>query len=276
MKVALIQMNAGQDRLANIAKAAQLIERACEEERPDLVMLPECFTFYGGTTEKQLAAAEPCPGGEAYAMMQGLAAKYRTFIHGGSVSEREGDRVRNTTLVFDRSGREVARYRKIHMFAITTPDGVSYDEGKIYEAGTDIVTYDLDGVTVGCTICYDLRFPELFRALVDSGAQVIAVPAAFTLQTGKEHWEALLRARAIETQCYILAPGQEGPYEEDGMTLANYGHSMIVEPWGTVTARLGIGEGIVAARLDMEAVAASRRRIPLAQHRRVPFQAGRA
>jgi predicted amidohydrolase len=165
----------------------------------------------------------------------------------------------------------VARYRKIHLFAITAPDGTVYDEGKIYGAGNEIVAFDLNGVRVGCTICYDLRFPELFRALADAGCQVIAVPAAVTLQTGKEHWEALLRARAIESQCFILAPGQEGAYEEDGQTLYNYGHSLVVEPWGTVVARRSLGDGIVAARLDLEAVETARRRIPLAQHRRLPL-----
>ncbi len=133
------------------------------------------------------------------------------------------------------------------------------------------MTFDLDGIRVGCTICYDLRFPELFRALADAGCQVIAVPAAFTLQTGKEHWEPLLRARAIESQCFILAPGQEGAYEEGGQTLYNYGHSLVVEPWGTVIARRSLGDGIVAAMLEIGAVETARRRIPLAQHRRLPF-----
>lgn len=271
MKVALIQMNAGQDKAANLAKAQRLIEQACAEERPDLVVLPECFTLYGGDAQAQRDAAEPCPGGDAYTMLRKLAARHKIYIHGGSINERDGETIFNTSFVFDRAGQEVARYRKIHLFAITAPDGTVYDEGKIYGAGNEIVTFDLDGVRVGCTICYDLRFPELFRALADAGCQVITVPAAFTLQTGKEHWEALLRARAIESQCFILAPGQEGDYEEDGQILYNYGHSLVVEPWGTVIARRSLGDGIVAARLEPEAVEIARRRIPLAQHRRLPF-----
>ncbi|MGO4735807.1 carbon-nitrogen hydrolase family protein [Bosea sp. 2KB_26] len=271
MKVALIQMNAGQDKAANIAIAQRLIEQACREESPDLVMLPECFTLYGGDADAQRAAAEPCPGGEAYAMLQAAAARHEVYIHGGSLNERDGDRIFNTSLVFNRMGREVARYRKIHLFAITAPDGTVYDEGKIYGAGSELVTFDLDGVTVGCTICYDLRFPELFRALVDAGARLIAVPAAFTLHTGKEHWEPLLRARAIESQCFILAPGQEGPFEEDGQILYNYGHSLVAEPWGAVIAKRALGEGIVAARLDLAAIDLARTRIPLARHRRLPF-----
>lgn len=271
MKVALIQMNAGQDKAANLAKAQRMIEQACAEEMPDLVVLPECFTLYGGDAQAQRDAAERCPGGETYAMLQMLAARHKVYIHGGSLNEQDCETIFNTSLVFNRTGQEVARYRKIHLFAITAPDGTVYDEGKIYGAGNEIVSFDLDGVRVGCTICYDLRFPELFRALADAGCQVIAVPAAFTLQTGKEHWEALLRARAIESQCFILAPGQEGAYEEDGQTLFNYGHSLVVEPWGTVVARRSLGDGIVAARLDLEAVETARRRIPLAQHRRLPL-----
>lgn len=274
MKVALVQMNAGADRAANIERARRLIDGAVREEQPDLVLLPECFAFYGGSREQQIASAEPCPGGDAYAMLRDAAIRHRVFIHAGSLNERATDAIHNTSVVFDRAGREVARYRKIHMFSITTPDGVAYDEAWLYGPGSEIVTYDLDGVTVGCTICYDLRFPELFKALVDRGAKVIAVPAAFTLQTGKEHWEPLLRARAIETQCFILAPAMEGAYEEDGATHHTYGHSMVVEPWGAVIARRALGDGIVAARLDMADVDAARSRIQLASHRRkrlVPF-----
>lgn len=267
MKVSLIQTNAGADKAANVARVIELIDQAGAQEQPDLIMLPECITLYGSTIKAQRAAAEPCPGGATYAALRAAAIRNKAYVHVGSMNELEGDHVYNTTLVFDRAGNEVARYRKIHMFSITAPDGVVYDEGKLYTPGQDVVTYDLDGVTIGCTICYDLRFPELFQALVARGAQIIAVPAAFTLQTGKEHWEALLRARAIETQCFILAPGQEGAYEEDGAILYNYGHSLMVEPWGTVIARRGLGEGVVSARLELAEVARARGRIQLAAHR---------
>ncbi|HUF81860.1 MAG TPA: carbon-nitrogen hydrolase family protein [Burkholderiales bacterium] len=269
MKICLIQMNSQHDKAANLRQAAELIDRACEHERPDMVVLPECFTFRGGTVALHKQAAEPCPGGEAYSMLQDRARRHGVVIHGGSLNECDGPDVYNTTLVFDRSGREIARYRKIHMFAITAPDGVRYDEGEIYRAGDDVVTYETDGVTVGCAICYDLRFPELFRKLVDAGARVIAMPAAFTLQTGKEHWEVLLRARAIESQCYILAAAQEGVYYDNGEALYTYGHSMVVEPWGTVVARRALGSGIVTTRLMASEVDSARQRIPLARHRRI-------
>ena len=201
MKVALVQMNSGSDKGANLAAATALIERAVGEEGPDWVLLPECFDFLGGSGEAKRAAAEDLPGGPAYRTMQALARKHRVFIHAGSILERiPGEqRIGNTTVVFGRDGHEVARYRKIHLFDITTPDGTEYKESASFVPGRAVVTYPCEGVTVGCSICYDLRFPQLFQALADRGAEMIALPAAFTMQTGKDHWEVLLRARAIET-----------------------------------------------------------------------------
>lgn len=270
MKATLVQMNVGTSPAANVELARKLIDEAVATEKPDLVVLPECFTFFGGDAGTQHAAGEPCPGGAGYEMLAEAARRHGIYIHGGSLTEASGERRHNTSFVFDRQGREIAAYRKIHMFRITAPDGTVYDEGRVYTAGTEIVIYDLDGITVGCAICYDLRFPELFRALVDAGAEVIVIPAAFTLQTGKEHWEPLLRARAIETQCYVLAPGQEGRYEEDGETLYTYGHSLIVDPWGGVIACRPLGDGLVSARIDRSAIGRARRLIPLASHRRLP------
>ena len=269
MKVSLIQMNVGTNPAENIAHAQRLVEEVIALENPDLVVLPECFTFFGGTADTQHAAGEVCPGGDGYEMLAGMARRHEVFIHGGSLTEAQGERRFNTSFVFDRTGREIAAYRKVHMFRITAPDGTVYDEGKVFTAGTEVVTYDLEGITIGCAICYDLRFPELFRALVDTGAEVIVLPAAFTLQTGKEHWEPLLRARAIETQCYMVAPAQEGRYEEDGETLHTYGHSLVVDPWGGVTACKPLGEGFVSARVERTAIERARRLIPLASHRRI-------
>ena len=189
MKVALIQMNSGSDKAANIAAARALIDQAVAEEKPDWVCLPEVFDFMGGSFKDKQAAAETIPGGPAYAMLQEQAKKHGIFIHAGSILERiEGEaRVGNTTVVFDRQGGELARYRKIHMFDITAPDGAKYHESAAMKPGDAVVTYDCEGVTVGCAICYDLRFPGLFQALADKGAEMIALPAAFTLQTGKDH-----------------------------------------------------------------------------------------
>jgi nitrilase len=196
-------------------------------------------------------------------------------VHGGSFFERVPgeNRAHNTTVVFDREGREVARYRKIHMFDITAPDGTKYQESATMKPGDAVVTYECEGVTVGCAICYDLRFAELFAALAERGATVIALPAAFTLQTGKDHWEVLLRARAIENQAYMLAAGQTGAYEAKGKTLRNYGHSMVIDPWGHVVARASDGVGIVSSRLDLGLPQAVRQRMPVAEHRRLRFPA---
>ncbi len=269
MKVSLIQMNSIDDKPGNLAAAAALIERAVAEERPDWILLPECFDFLGGTRETKIEAAERLPGGPAYALMSDLARRHGVFIHAGSILERiEGeDRIGNTTLVFDRSGAEIARYRKIHLFDITAPDGTAYKESASFVPGEAVVTYECEGVTVGCSICYDLRFPLLFQALADRGAEMIALPAAFTLQTGKDHWEVLCRARAIETETYFCAAAQTGTFTQGNETRATYGHSLVADPWGHVVARASDGVGTVSARLDVARVAKVRAMIPVALHR---------
>jgi len=241
------------------------------------VLLPEVFDWMGGTNAEKLAIAEPATGGPAYETLRALARDNRIWVHGGSFFEKvPGEsRAYNTTVVFDRDGREVARYRKIHMFDITAPDGTTYKESATMKPGDAIVTYDCEGVTVGCTICYDLRFAELFLALAERGAKLIALPAAFTLQTGKDHWEVLLRARAIETQTYVLAAGQTGAHESKGKTLHSYGHSMVIDPWGHVVARASDGVGVVSSRLDLAMPQAVRARMPVAEHRRIGTGAGR-
>jgi deaminated glutathione amidase len=269
MKVSLVQMNSINDKAANIASARALIEKAVAEEAPDWVLLPEQFDWAGGARSDKYANAEVLPGGPAYAMAQELAQRHRIFIHAGSIMERiEGDqRIHNTSVVFNRQGEEIARYRKIHLFDVTTPDGASYKESATVKAGDAVVTYDCEGVTIGCSICYDLRFPDLFRALAERGAQIIALPAAFTLQTGKDHWEVLLRARAIETQTYVCASAQTGSFTVGNETRATYGHSLVADPWGHVVAKASDGIGVVSTRIDPAVVAKVRQMIPVAQHR---------
>ena len=269
MKVSLVQMNSISDKAANIAAARALIERAVAEEAPDWVLLPEQFDWAGGARGDKHANAENLPGGPAYAMAQELALKHRIFIHAGSIMERiEGDeRIHNTSVVFNRQGDEIARYRKIHLFDVTTPDGASYRESATVKAGDRVVTYDCEGVTIGCSICYDLRFPDLFQALAEKGAQIIALPAAFTLQTGKDHWEVLLRARAIETQTYVCASAQTGSFMVGNEQRATYGHSLVADPWGHVVAKASDGVGVVSTRIDPAIVAKVRAMIPVASHR---------
>ena len=270
MKVSIVQMNSISDKAANIAAAEALIERAVDEERPDWVLLPEFFDWAGGSKADKLANAETFPGGPAYEMARNQAIKQKIFVHAGSIMERiEGEeRIHNTSVVFNREGEEIARYRKIHLFDVTTPDGASYKESQTVKAGDQVVTYDCEGVTIGCSICYDLRFPDLFQALAEKGAQVIALPAAFTLQTGKDHWEVLLRARAIETETYVCASAQTGSFTVGNEQRQTYGHSLVVDPWGHVVAKASDGVGIVSARIDMGQVRRVRGLIPVAEHRR--------
>jgi nitrilase len=269
MKISLIQMNSVPDKPANLAAARALIERAIREERPDWILLPEQFDWAGGGKGDKAKNAESLPGGPVYSMAQELAAKHRVFIHAGSMMEKiAGDpRIHNTTIVFNRAGEEIARYRKIHLFDVSTPDGAVYSESATVKAGDAVVVYECEGVTVGCAICYDLRFPYLFQALAEKGAQVIALPAAFTLETGKDHWEVLLRARAIETECYVCAAAQTGEFMAGNERRRTYGHSLVADPWGHVVAKASDGIGVVSTRLDMTQVERARRLIPIARHR---------
>jgi nitrilase len=269
MKISLIQMNSINDKAANIAAAEKLIDRAVAEDSPDWICLPECFDFLGGSKADKFAAAETLPNGPAYGAMQALAKRHKIFLHAGSMLERvEGEeRIHNTTVAFDREGREIARYRKIHMFDITTPDGARYEESASFKPGDAIATYACEDMIVGCSICYDLRFPDLFQALVAKGAEMIALPSAFTLQTGKDHWEVLCRARAIETETYFCAAAQTGAHQAGNDTRQTYGHSLVADPWGHVIAKASDGIGIVSARLDPALVKKVRAQIPVAQHK---------
>ncbi|MGL4810496.1 MAG: carbon-nitrogen hydrolase family protein [Beijerinckiaceae bacterium] len=269
MKVALIQMNSDADKAANLTQARALIEQAMAQDRPDWILLPEVWDFMGGRSADKHAAAERIPGGPAWTLCRDLARQHKVFIHAGSILEKtDGERLHNTTVVFNREGEEVARYRKIHLFDITAPDGTEYKESATIAPGDAVVTYDCEGVKIGCAICYDLRFPELFQALARKGADLIALPAAFTQQTGKDHWEVLLRARAIENEAYVCAAGQYGSFSVGNERRTNYGHSLVIDPWGHVTAKASDGIGIVAARIDKKNIAKVRAQIPVAQHKR--------
>lgn len=276
MRLSVIQMDPGHDKAANIDQARSLLDRAITADRPDLVSLPEVWTCLGGDRAAKFAAAEALPapgsnepGGPAYEFLRGLARQRGLFVHGGSIAERaEGDRLCNTTVVFDLEGQEIGRYRKIHLFDITTPDGTGYRESATYAAGRDIVTCEIGRLRVGLAICYDLRFPELFRALRQKGAELVMLPAAFTLLTGKDHWEPLIRARAIETQCWFAAAATCGAHTDGGgAPRYTYGHSLICNAWGQVVASASDGPGWATARIDPALTARVRRDMPVAEHR---------
>jgi nitrilase len=277
MRVSVIQMSPGSDKTVNIAQAASLIEGALAGDRPDLVSLPEIWTCLGGDAAAKFAAAEPLPpvgsamvGGAAYEFLKRTAITHKIAVHGGSIGELAGDKIYNTTLAFAPDGTELVRYRKIHLFDIKTPDGQGYMESAIYGAGDEIVTYDVGGFKIGCAICYDLRFAELFLALRRRHVDLVILPAAFTLQTGKDHWEVLLRARAIETQTWFAAPACTGGHQDgDGLTRFTYGHSLIVDPWGHIVAKASDGLGWATATIDKTVMARIRADMPVLEHRKL-------
>jgi deaminated glutathione amidase len=272
MKISVIQTNSVHDKAKNIGQARALIEQAVAADRPDVVVLPEVWNYRGGPTADKLVNADEVPGGPAYEALQMLARTHKIWVHGGSMIEKiAGEaRVYNTTCVFNREGHEVARYRKIHMFDITAPDGTPYNESHTIKPGEAIVLYDLEGLKVGCTICYDMRFAELYITLAKRGADIIMVPSSFTLQTGKDHWDLLLRARAVETQCYIVAPGQYGNYlDGKGSARPSYGHSLIADPWGHIVAKVSDGIGFASANIDPAQIRRVRELIPMNAHRRL-------
>ncbi|HEX4893580.1 MAG TPA: carbon-nitrogen hydrolase family protein [Hyphomicrobiaceae bacterium] len=272
LKITVVQTNSIHDKAKNIAQARGLIEQAVAADRPDVLVLPEVWNWRGGSTADKLANADDIPGGPAYELLADLARRHKVWIHGGSMIERipGGSQVYNTTCVFDREGQEKARYRKIHMFDITAPDGTPYNESDTICRGSEVVTYDLEGFKVGCTICYDMRFAELYIELQKRAADIIMVPSSFTLQTGKDHWDLLLRARAVETQCYIVAPGQYGPFVDGkGGTRLSYGHSLIADPWGHIVAKVSDGIGFASANVARAQISRVRELIPMLAHRRL-------
>lgn len=264
MKTSLIQMNSQDNKQKNLADARALIEAAVSDDNPDLIVLPEYFASLTDEKEAIYADSETFPDGEAYQLISSLANKHKVTIHAGTIVEHVGNNYYNTSVVFGPDGQEIAKYRKIHLFDIEGPDGEVHKESDTITRGNEIVTYQVGDFTVGCAICYDVRFPELFRILRDKGADVIVLPAAFTLMTGKDHWEPLARARAIETQTYFLAVGQTLVHDETSWC---WGHTMIADPWGHVIARCSDGVGFTSANLDRDLVKQTRADIPLAQNR---------
>jgi predicted amidohydrolase len=262
--VAAVQFNSKDDRAANIATARRLIDEAAATGAR-LVMLPEVWTFMGDQARLG-EMSDPIPG-DLTAMLGELARTHGIYVHSGTFYERlEGDdRVCNTAVVFDPSGQIVATYRKMHLFDVAVSPDVTFQESAAVKPGEEIVTFDLDGMRVGLATCYDLRFPELFRILTLEGAEAILLPAAFTLMTGKDHWEVLIRARAIENQVYMITCNQVGFWAP---AKANYGRSMIVDPWGTVISTAPDTDCVITGVIDRDRVEKVRNQIPSVTNRR--------
>src|SRR3954454_18117899 len=259
MRAAAVQLQSTPDRDRNL-EAADRLTRAAARAGAELVVLPEKWPVLG-TPEQTIAGAEPYEGA-THEWGRAVARELGIDLVAGSFSEQTGgERGANTSVHIGPDGETKATYRKIHMFDVEV-GGKVYKESEHEAPGEEIVLSETaDGAGLGLTICYDLRFPELYRILAVKGAQIIAVPAAFTLATTREHWEVLLRARAIEDQAYVVAPGQSGSQLPEG---ESYGNSMIVDPWGVVLARAGDGDGecFVAADLDLERQDEVREKLP--------------
>jgi predicted amidohydrolase len=260
-----VQMSSGPDTATNRTRAATLVRHAAARGAR-LVVLPEVFSWRG-PGDGEGAGAEPIPGPTTDAMAA-LAAGLEIWLCAGSILERvDGERVPfNTSCLFDPGGRLVTRYRKVHLFDVDLPGRVSVRESATRGGGRETVTARTPLGTLGLSICYDLRFPELYRRLVREGAEVLLVPSAFTAPTGAAHWEVLCRARAIENQCWVVAPNQTGTSPHGH---ADWGHSMIVDPWGRVVAEAGDAEGVVVAEIDRAAQARVRRELPCLDHTRL-------
>jgi predicted amidohydrolase len=264
MRIAACQVNSQDDRKVNLEAAYSLLERAAAQGA-DLAVLPEYVDYLGRSAG--LPQPEPADG-EFGQFFADAARRLNMWVLAGSFHEAgPGDgRTYNTSLLFDRAGNLATSYRKIHLYDVEIPGRVSYHESEAVAPGDSAVVVDIDGVGVGLSICYDLRFPELYRTLADNGAKVLLVPAAFMAHTGRDHWEVLLRARAIEDQCYVVAAAQIGDHEPNRSC---YGRSMIVDPWGIVIAQAPDVTCVVTADLDLDRLATVRSELPALTHRRL-------
>ncbi len=267
-RIAAVQMATGPNVSANLLEAERLVKEAAEHGA-GLVVLPENFAFMGKRDQDVLTLREFDGEGPLQTYLAKLATRYRLWIVGGTIPlhSRQPGRVRAACLVFNEKGERVARYDKFHLFDVNIPGADErYEESSTIEPGNDIIVLDSPFGRLGIAVCYDLRFPEMFRQMLDSGMEVLAIPSAFTAFTGKAHWETLVRARAIENLAYVVAAAQGG-YHISGRE--THGHSMIVDPWGTVLAQVPRGTGYVCCPLDQDFQSSVRRTFPTIQHRRL-------
>jgi len=266
LDVAAVQLSTQDDLTHNLSEARAMIRQAARRGAR-LVVLPENLAFMGSEREKRSLASPLAPGFPIFESLSMAASDTDTWVIAGGVPESSDvpQRPYNTCAVFSPDGTLVASYRKIHLFDVDLPDGTRFAETESCARGSEVVCVDVDGFRVGLSICYDLRFPELYRQLVDRGAQVVVVPSAFTVTTGKDHWHPLLRARAIENQVYVAAPAQCGKHPKR----TTYGKTVIVDPWGTVVAQCSDGVGLCMHTLDLGYLRQVRESLPALRHRRL-------
>jgi deaminated glutathione amidase len=266
MKIAAVQMVSGTSAERNVETARRLIEEAARAGAT-LIALPEYFCLMGRGDRDKLAIAEAPGDGPLQRMLSETAREHGIWLIGGTlpIATDDPDRVLNSNCVYGPDGALAARYDKIHLFKYDN-GSEHYDEGAAIRAGAMPTSFQAGALKVGLSVCYDLRFPELYRALMQPPCDVISVPAAFTHTTGLAHWELLLRARAVENQCYVIAAAQGGVHENGRRT---FGHSMVVDPWGKVLNVLPEGEGVVLAEFDPARIASVRQQLPALEHRRI-------
>lgn len=259
LRVALVQLCSGRNPAKNVSVASELIRRAAADGA-QYVQTPEVTNVMEVDRNALFSAAEPESENQALTQLQALARELSIWLHVGSLAIRHtADKLVNRSYLLTPEGRIAARYDKIHMFDVSLANGEVYSESRNYDAGQQAVVAETPWGGLGLTICYDLRFPYLFRTLALAGARMIAVPAAFTRPTGQAHWHVLLRARAIETQCYVFAAAQGGLHEHGRKT---FGHSLIVSPWGEILAEADVGPSLIAADIDLARVDEVRSRVP--------------
>lgn len=267
--IACVQMTTGREVASNLATAERLVAQAAEAGAA-MVVLPETFAFMGDDMTQQFGAAEHFGEGPIQTAVAGWARQYGLWIVAGTIPMRHQsnrERVRAACLIYDDSGRCQGRYDKIHLFDVELPGGgESYKESSVFLPGEELAVLETPLGRMGIGVCYDLRFPEMFRAQLDMGMEFCVVPSAFTESTGRAHWLTLMRARAVENLCYFAAAAQVGDH---GSGRRTYGHSLILDPWGEVLDERAEGEGVVLAELDMEHQRTTRASFPALQHRRM-------
>jgi len=268
-RAGLAQMCTGRDVERNLRDASALIREAASQGA-HYVQTPEITSLMEMERARLFASVHPEAGNRAVGFFRELALELKLWLHIGSMPILLPDvnRIANRSLLFAPNGDIVARFDKIHMFDVALPNGETYRESKNYQGGSQAVLAALPWGVLGLTVCYDLRFPHLYRALAKAGADFLAIPSAFTRPTGEAHWSVLMRARAIENGCFVLAAAQAGKHESGRET---YGHSLIVSPWGEIIAEAGVHPSVIVADLDAVAVTEARQRIPSLEHDR-PFQ----
>jgi omega-amidase len=260
--IALVQINIKPTKDDNIKSVKKLLEKKKKHDI-DLIVLPEMFNC-PYSNQFFLDFAESFPS-STYFFLSETAKKYSSFVIGGSIPEKAGDHIYNTSLIFDREGKFVSKHRKTHLFDINIQDKISFKESDTFSKGNDITVFVADFAKIGVAICYDMRFPELIRRMTLAGAEIIVVPAAFNMVTGPAHWHLIARTRAVDNQIFFIV---SSPARYNNNIYKAYGHSMIVNPWGKVIADAGIKEKILIKKIDLEMVAKTRKELPLLSHRR--------